>query len=294
MTSRLARPVLASVLVAGMAFNAGCIVIGGNNWAPPLKAKHTSTVAHVAGKPLSIESVNGSIDVTTGGDAISIEAELRGSTQERLDQIKVQNERLADGTLRIWVDWPGGRHENNEGASFIVKVPDARGFKGKTSNGSVKAAGLKGDADVRTSNGSVKIADQGGMVTVDTSNASIDIIKPGGVVKADTSNGKVTVTDAPAAVTVDTSNASVDVALAANCAGPVNIDSSNGSIKLFVGQAFAGEMILDTSNGSITLPATATVLSKSRNRATVRFGSEAEAKSSRLDTSNASIKVEAR
>ncbi|MCG3121916.1 MAG: hypothetical protein GIKADHBN_00289 [Phycisphaerales bacterium] len=278
----------ALALSAAATLLGGCVGLG---WEPAnFKATRTLNVAHVAGKAVDVETGNGAISVVRGSTSeVTIVANLKATTQERLDATVVSADRDPDGTLVVRVLWPEQR-KGSEGCSFEITVPDAVGVRVDTSNGGVTLAGLAGEAVLETSNGAIKVRDHNGSVHADTSNGAIELVEVGGPVFADTSNGAVT------------------VVLRMDAAGPVNVSSSNGAIDVTLSPEFGGTLDADTSNGSVSfssLPGSARA-STSKGRARIEFARSAAASTtdvengsaqggnSRLDTSNGSITIKTR
>lgn len=118
---------------------------------------------------------------------MSIEARItaRGKTQqeadERLEQVRLHIARDADQRLVIEPLFPEPR-KSGEGASIVIKVPDAVGVVVDTSNGSLY---------VDTSNGGVLLENVDGPITADTSNGNVAVtLAPGqaGPLNLDTDN----------------------------------------------------------------------------------------------------------
>lgn len=252
----------------------------------------TLTEAHVAAAPLRVEVDNGAIAVERGGAGeVRITAEIKATTQERLDATRVLVTRDADATLGISVEWPDGRRLNNEGCTISITMPDAGTVVLTTSNGALTLDGVGTDAKLRTSNGRVTATGVPGGVVARTSNGRVTLTDIGGPVDADTSNGDLAFTAVGGPVGARTSNGSVDIRLAAGSAGPVAVHSSNGSARLAVGPAFAGELALSTSNGRVAVEGLAPAsVDLRKSSGTVRFAGEG---SSRVSTSNGSITVTA-
>jgi len=242
---------------------------------PPVEETRTSSLSHVAGTPLSVESVNGSITLTATPDVndVTVVATLKARTKERLEATRVLAERKPDNSLSIFVQWPDDIREGNEGCSFVIRLPDVKGVTLKSSNGSVTLVGSTGAANIKTSNGSVTFS------------------RHDGELKVKTSNGSVTGSGVNGTADIDTSNGAVTISLAPTFAGPVAIDTSNGSVTLKVGEAFTGELSIKTSNGSITLPSDpgVRIADKSKGSARLSFGDGGKA--SKIVTSNAAVTV---
>jgi hypothetical protein len=211
-------------------------------------------VDHTPSSALVVRTENGKVEVVADPAAsdISITAELRAQTLDRLERTTVSAVRTQDGTLRIGVDWADGKPLNSEGCSFDIVVPDSRGVDIGTNNGTILITGLAGDALLRTSNGAITANGQAGNVRADTSNGAITVTDPQGSVAADTSNGAIEVRNAPSSVIAESSNGRIVIMLAEDAPGPVTAATSNGRIELGVGRGFVGRLTVRTSNGRVS------------------------------------------
>ncbi len=299
----LLRACALGVSLASASVASGCVIVvdghGHHSWdddynGRSIKKTCNLNVPHQAGKPIDVQSRNGAVSVVSDPSAtdVSIEAVVYSKDQSRLEAINVKAERDGEGTLRVGVEWPGGKPKSNEGCSFKIRVPDARGVNINTSNGAVTLEGLDGDAVADTSNGSIRVERQGGSLRADTSNGKITVVGVAGNVVADTSNGSVSIEDVAGSVTADSSNGRVSITLAPSSPGPVTIDTSNGSVEVICGPAFAGDVTMDTSNGSITLTEADGTAHKGKGRLNATIG--AGGAKSVVSTSNGSIQFRIR
>ena len=251
----------------------------------------TTVVDHVQDAAVQVESVNGGIKVTQSdrGD-VQVIAHVKARTQERLDATTVSVTRDELNNLRVGVEWPEGR-KNNEGCSFEIELPDASNVNLRSSNGKITLVGLSGTATLKTSNRSVRVEGFEGDVKADTSNGSVKIRDVEGLIDADTKNGSIEITEAKHQVIADTSNGSVHVKLADDdSAGPVEIDTSNGSVTLELNSAFTGQLSCRTSNAKIRLNGlSGQVVDDGKRSKKIQFGDSMV--ESRIKTSNGSISV---
>ncbi|MBL4591694.1 MAG: hypothetical protein JKY96_07010 [Phycisphaerales bacterium] len=274
----------------GATMLAGCSVLG-----PIVHEERVMSVAHVNGTALSILTANGSIlgEREARGDVL-IEVDLYGPDSERLRFANVHADRQGDGSLRIWVEWPGGKRRGNEGASIDVFIPDAVGVDASSSNGNITLLGLAGPATLESSNGNITVIGHSGSVNADTSNGKIRLDGVDGDIIADSSNGTVTIDDAFGLVQVDTSNANVFVSTAHSNPGPVRVSTSNGNVTLHLGDGFEGVLRVRTSNGSIGAQGFtgSTMVKTSKNHLEVKVGSSDEI--SAVRTSNGNVRISGR
>jgi ligand-binding sensor domain-containing protein len=209
-------------------------------------------VQHQPNTALDIVTANGSIRaLQEDRENVAVEVELFGYDAERLDFATVHADRMGDNTLRVWIEWPGGKRRDGEGAKVEVFLPDTQGVSAKTSNGSVVIMGLAGDALVKTSNGSVHLDKHQGNMDIATSNGAVRVDDSKGDINFVTSNGRILVSNADGLVEGDTSNGNVFVSTADDAAGPIRIRTSNGRVELDLGQAYKGILRVSTTNGRI-------------------------------------------
>jgi hypothetical protein len=242
--------------------------------SPRFTQEASVTVDHVSGSALAVVNANGAVTAERyDRPEVRIEARLRSDVADRLSGARLMAERVGDGALRIWVEWPGGQRRPNEGADLRIYLPDAAGVNIRSSNGALRLSGFSGTAELTTSNGSVTVTGHDGPVGCETSNGSVRLDGIAGPVGLTTSNG------------------SIAVALTDDNTGPVSARSSNGAITLAVGPAFSGVLRASTSNGSVTVEgvAGAEPLTVGGGRAEIRIGgSDAP---SLLETSNGPVRV---
>lgn len=297
--SSLARLVALSTLVSAWAVApAGCIIVNDghdhDDWSGSsrvVKETRRFEIAHQPATPMYVRTENGSIEVDAAPQSASVvvTAIVRAKTEERLANTKVIAERDAEGAVRVSVAWPDDKRLSNEGCSFEIVTPDARGVDLDTSNGSVRIAGLSGGANLVSSNGKITIASHQGDVTARTSNGNIDAERISGSLNGRTSNGGIGARDIGGAVDLDTSNGSVDVRLADSSSGPVRVDSSNGGVDVECGKGFSGSVVMSTSNASTRFRDGSGRVIRGKDRLEASVG--AGGPRSTISTSNGSIEV---
>lgn len=206
-------------------------------WSPAnFKKTVAAEAAHLDGSALQVETANGNIDIERGQDTqVYVSANIRATTQERLDAVSLRAERQADNCLRVWLDWPDGKLKNNEGASLTIRVPGASAIRAESSNGRIRVNGVGHSADLRTANG------------------SIDVDAIAGDVRLHTSNGRIAARGVKGKADLQTSNGSINLSLDATASLPFQASTQNGPVSVDVGAAFQGEIRASTSNGSIRM-----------------------------------------
>ncbi len=247
------RGAIAGAALVSASALGGC-VISGDSWSSNVERKTVSLdIEHVSGSAIDVESQNGSVKVMANDDAtsVSVSAEIRAKTVERLEATKIVASRNSDGALVLRVEWPDNKRENNEGVSFDITLPDAHGATINTGNGRIEIENLSGEARLDTSNGRVMVTDHDGPVFVDTSNGRIETRDIDGPVRLRTSNGRVIAEDINGTVDIVTSNGSVEIELEDGVQGACSAKSSNGSISFSVGRSMQASLDLSTSNGKI-------------------------------------------
>jgi DUF4097 and DUF4098 domain-containing protein YvlB len=282
-------------LPAAVAVVVSALFVLGCNLTESARFTRTDTIthAHAATSPVQAEVSNGSIEIARGANAeVVITADIKATTQERLDNTRVVVTRTDDQTLDIRVDWAEGVRKGSEGCSLVITMPDASTVNLKTSNGRLTVQGVGSDLTLRTSNGRITAGDIPGRVDAHTSNGRVVLSEIGGAIDIDTSNGAVELAGVMGPVRANTSNGSVSIRLASDGVGPIRVSTSNGAATLAVGDAFAGELRLKTSNGKVRVngPVSTESMDLDKRSGTLVFAGSG---SSTITTSNGSITVEA-
>lgn len=285
------KPLAALALSAAALLSlAGCDTFG-----PMVYDFRVLKVDHVPNAALDIVTANGSIRAfQEDRQDVAIEVELYGHDAERLDFATVHANRMGDNALRIWIDWPGGKRRDGEGAKIEVFLPDAQGITAKTSNGSVTIAGLTGKAFIATSNGSVFLDKHQGPIEANTSNGAIRVDDSQGDIHFNTSNGRILISNADGEVRGDTSNGNVYISTLDGTAGPIRVRTTNGRVELDLGAGFEGILRVNTSNGRIKtdgLP-NANLIESTNHSLELQIGDSAEI--SAVRTSNGSVRIHGR
>lgn len=262
----------------------------------------TMHVEHVPASALKVRTENGHVEAqgapgSVTSAQVTIQAELRARTVERLAQTRIMATRDESGLLFIRVEWPDGGRLGSEGCDLDIHIPDARGIDIQTSNSALRIENLAGSALLHTSNGNIAVKSQAGAVDARTSNGSVQLSGIAGDAGAESSNGNITIDAAGGPVRAKTSNGSITLQLQDDSPGPVALRTSNGNVTFIPGKAFRGPLGMSTSNGGVhmnSVPSVRTV-SMSKKAASVIVGENGEqAPESSIQTSNGTIKVEFR
>lgn len=287
-------PTLPNILTA-LSLSATVLLAGCEGLGQKYHDTRVMRVAHVPHAALDIVTANGSIKAEQESrEDVSIEVELYGYDAERLDFATVLANRQGDGTLRVSIDWPGGKRRDGEGAKIKVYIPDAHNIKAKSSNGAVALIGLAGEAYISTTNGPVTIQGHKGNIDANTTNGSINIENSNGNIRFDSSNARVQISNAQGEVQGDTSNGSIYISTANGASGPIRVRTSNGRVELDLGYGYEGVLGIKTSNGRIKTEGLtdARLVESSNNSLKLKMGNSDEI--SAVQTSNASVRVHGR
>jgi hypothetical protein len=207
-----------------------------------------------AGGRLSIETFNGSVDLTGWDqDLVDISGTKYGPSQEAAENLRVEVANTPD-SIEIRVvrasDFRG-----NRGARFTVRMPRKAVLDHiTTSNGPIEAHQGSGPSHFRTSNGRVRVFDLAGSLDVHTSNGSIELSGIDGDVVARTSNGQISARDLEGPLEASTSNGGIHAILVPrHTKGPVRLETSNSGVDLTLPPNFSSSVRVSTTNGPITL-----------------------------------------
>lgn len=243
---------------------------------PAFRETRRAEAPHRPGAPLRVTTGNGSIEVTqapaspVGANAVvTVAAELRAASAERLAAARIVTEREEGGALGVSCAWPEPGREPTEGCAFSISIPDAASVVLRTSNGSLRLQGLEGPADLETANGEVVVAGHAGALL------------------ARTSNGSIEVSDATASLEARTENGEIVARLADANPGPVLLGTSNGGVRLETGPAFSGEVEASTSNGRLSASGFDSEVPPGATSALVKAGPEGAR--SRVATTNGEV-----
>ena len=257
-----------SVAIATFVAGAGCDPSGAFTFPGESKTatedRDVTAPEHVAGSGIDVQTPVGSVDIASDPSLkeIKITAKLSafGKTDEeakaRLQDVKIKVSRRADSVLEVVAELPKIDGVINGECSFVVRVPDAKGAKVKSGNGSLTIKGLGGVAELDASVGAIKVIDQGGSVGANSGNGSISVTKTKGEVRAATSVGAVKIEDASGIVNARSGSGSIVVK---NAGGDVKADASVGSISIYNA---AGAVTATSGNGSITISGATRVRAK--------------------------------
>jgi DUF4097 and DUF4098 domain-containing protein YvlB len=268
------------------------------------------TFALPAGGRLSIESLNGSIEISGWDkDSVEINGTKYAGSPQALSDLKIDMQSTSN-SVAVRAIPPSGWH-GSMGARFVVHVPrrveldritssngairveDVEGtLRLKTSNGSLRAARTKGDLDAQTSNSSVELAHTGN-ARIHTSNGSIRVDLTRGSLDATTSNSAITARlvdpDPNQPIRVESSNGHID--LTTNAVRDIRAGTSNSSITVHLPASVNAKVRAHTSNSSITtdfdVSVRGGVVSKHNLEGTIGSGGPVLD----LSTSNGSIKI---
>ena len=270
-------------LLATLALPAGCSIgDGSGGWASgsgEFTKFERASAAFTEPVTLRVSTRNGKIEVNEGGGEVRVAAVLRSDSEDRLEAARVVIDEQPDGTVSVYVDWPGGWSSQWEDrANIVVTLPAVASADLRSENGSVSVEGLSGLLDVDTRNGAVRVRDHDGPVRLKTVSGTISASGLTGAVVAECTNGAIDL-NIPGAT------------------GPIDAQTTNGSVEITLGDAFRGLITLTTSNGGVETRrverVSGEVLGLTPRSATVRFGG-VEEPASTVRTSNGTVLLRGR
>lgn len=253
------------------------------------------------GSSLSIQGGNGPIAYETWqGDeiVINVTKRVRSFTSGMADWINERAQLIVDegpDHYHIAVEDMGFRFLGWVTIEYHVLVPD--GWSGsvdlRTSNGSITAIELHGDATLRTSNGRIVVRNHTGSLNARTSNGGIELSQVESELHVHSSNGAIRIEQGVlrGVGSIETSNGALELNMRLLPDASYEARTSNGRVQLTLAEPDVA-LRLQTSNGSITYDTEIITTLSDRNRLEGRIG----AGNSRLDvrTSNGSITLSAR
>jgi DUF4097 and DUF4098 domain-containing protein YvlB len=206
------------------------------------------------GGRLAVDNSNGSVEISGWDqDTVDISGTKYARTPELRDALKIEIDHSTNA-VSIRTVRPSERR-GNMGAKYIIKVPRRTELERiVSSNGSIHAVDVEGQARLKTSNGGVRAENLRGSLDVQTSNGGIEVQNLDGSAALHTTNGRVRAEDVHGSIEADTSNGGIQVRLAKPEGGrPIKLETSNGPIELTMESYDQNEIHASTSNGGITL-----------------------------------------
>jgi hypothetical protein len=143
----------------------------------------------------------------------------------------------------------GNRHEPR----VLVEEPKEMDLEARTSDGGLKAYGIKGTVSLHTNDGGVEVADVSGAIKLVASDGSIRMHNLTGTLESRSSDGNVTIDGKLSGVQVHTSGGSLDLTLAegSQLTTASRIEASDGNVKIRLPKTLAADIDLHTGDGHI-------------------------------------------
>jgi hypothetical protein len=183
---------------------------------------------------VAVANVNGDVTVEPAdGDEVTVEGRKVAASQSALDSITVD---VVEGE-RFVVDvrFGSGSSFESRRVDLTVGVPEGVAVaRAATTNGDVRASGVRGDLTVVTTNGDVTVEDVAGFVRAETTNGDVELRGTTGIRGARTTNGDV------------------DVDLA-GMRGDVTCATSTGDVTVRAGEGVAARVELRTTTGNVSV-----------------------------------------
>lgn len=214
-----------------------------------------------AGETLRVHTMNGRITYESWtGDEVDVESTLKvkaltpGLSQRYADRVEINMVRTDDGVSAIARVPDNLRILGGVSVDFHVRVPWT--WTGRielhTSNGSVTAVDLYGDADIETLAGPISVRSHGGSLRARTSNGAIILSDADTVLEAHTSNGSIHVNEAVLRGDgyARTSNGTIRIQAELEQRASFEVNASHGNVALVLDEPDV-DLHLEATNGSV-------------------------------------------
>jgi len=247
----------AVAVVAAAVLMAGCeLVDWGGHVGSTQAFKEDFQQSHPLkpGGRLSVENFNGVIEVAGWDrDTVDISGTKYASTPEMRDAVKIDVAVLGN-TVTVRTLKPTERRCNC-GARYTIKVPRRTALDTVgTSNGSIRVEDVEGTSRLRTTNGTVRAARLRGSLDATTSNGGVEIEDLDGAAIVRTTNGRVRANGVRGAIEATTTNGGIQAQVVKSEASrPLRLGTTNGSIDLTLDSSATSDVHASTTNGGITL-----------------------------------------
>ncbi len=241
-----------------IAIAAGCFLLAScdADWGDSSRYKEDFHYSYPLnpGARLSVEGVNGSVEVTGWEqNTVDIAGTKYASTPEYLHDLQINVDHAPD-SVRIRTEGPFAFH-GNMGVSYTIHVPRRVLLDDvHTTNGGITVNSVEGNVRLRTTNGGLNIGGTKGDVEATTTNGTIDIDGQTGDARLHTTNGQVKADVRDGRFEADTTNGAIEATLHNPAAEwPVRVESTNGHVELTVDGQKLPDMHVNTSNSAIDL-----------------------------------------
>jgi DUF4097 and DUF4098 domain-containing protein YvlB len=256
----------------------------------------------VSGTPeVHLITFDGSIQIQSWDrDAVRIEIEKRGPTQEAIKTIEVVAEQNGS-RLQVEARRPSGGDtffgigmHTSASARIIATVPRKANIVARSGDGTIRLQRVAGRCELRTGDGSVRGSEITGDVIVHTGDGSATLQDIEGSVDLSTGDGGVSASGRLSGVRIETSDGSVTVraddgsAMAEDWA----ISTGDGSVVVYLPKPFDADLDAHTGDGSVSsdLGVTTTVSGKT-DRHTLRGRMGEGGRTLRIRTGDGSIRL---
>jgi len=251
-----AAVLLLPLLGASLLLN-GCIYVG--DWGDNMSSVHEdfhSTHPLSAGGTVTVESFNGSVDITGWEqNSVEINGTKYGNSKSAVDQMKI-DVNANPNSIRVRATRPSEfQWHNGGGVRFAIRVPHKVILDLiSTSNGKIQVEDIEGTVHLRSSNGAIRISRVKGDVEAGTSNGTIEAQDLDGTTRFHTNNGSIRAESNRGSFEGVTSNGSITARLHdPSGSSPVRAETSNGHIELTFDSKTLPKVRAGTSNSSIVI-----------------------------------------
>jgi hypothetical protein len=209
----------------------------------------------INGKPsLSFSTGDAGVEITSCGGCKEIRIRVQWNDRNPLDY--TVNEAQTGDHVNFDLREKGHMHivmgVHREPRVF-VETPASMDLEGRTSDGSLKVAGLNGSVQLQTSDGSVDLSDLSGAIHLKASDGSIRMHNISGTLESRSSDGAVRIDGQFTGVQVHTSDGSLELTMAegTKLATASRIESSDGRVMIHVPRTLSADLEVHTGDGHI-------------------------------------------
>jgi hypothetical protein len=142
---------------------------------------------------------------------------------------------------------------NHREPHVIIETPSTIDLDARTSDGSLKLAGLQGEFQLQTSDGSVDVADVSGALRLTASDGTIQMHNVSGTLESRSSDGSVRIDGQFTGLQVHTSDGSLDLTLAegSRLTTASRVEASDGSVVVHIPRTLAADIEVHSGDGHV-------------------------------------------
>jgi len=231
-------------------------VLAAAAYAPRSQAEEVTKAYTVSGRAnVRVDTNDGSVRVTSGGDAKQVEFKVEYQGYELGKNLRVDSRQDGDKvelTARITGRWGFSFGHNSRNLHIEVRMPKDADLQVETGDGSVQVNGINGGVNVHTGDGSVRADTLSGAIDLHTNDGSITVDNLKGDIRLRTGDGSIEARELDGKLEADSGDGHIRLAGRFDA---LNVKTGDGSVdtRVLPGSKMLTSWSVRTGDGSVDL-----------------------------------------